>query len=148
MSESGWELGLGDAENAGVYFVTTDDLDTLGVAARDAGLQVRRIDLGGVDKQALLLRIGTALDFPSGLGRNWDGLSDSLRDLSWLPKAGFALLFENGGTLQQSESDAFDMLLEILEESAQDWAGRDVPFWSFIALPESVFDEIDAQASE
>ena len=36
MSESGWELGLADADNAGVYFVTNDDLDTLGVAARDA----------------------------------------------------------------------------------------------------------------
>ena len=148
MSESGWELGLGDAENAGVYFVTTDDLDTLGVAARDAGLQVRRIDLGGVDKQALLLRIGTALDFPSGLGRNWDGLSDSLRDLSWLPHAGIALLFENGGDLQQAQGEEFDTLLEILEEAAQDWGERDVPFWSFIALPESVFDEIDAAASE
>ena len=148
MSESGWELGLADADNAGVYFVTMEDLDTLGVAARDAGLQVRRIDLGGVDKQALLLRIGTALDFPSGLGRNWDGLSDSLRDLSWLPHAGIALLFENGGDLQQGQGEEFDTLLEILEEAAQDWGERDVPFWSFIALPESVFDEIDAAASE
>ena len=148
MSESGWELGLSDPDNAGVYFVTTDDLDTLGVAARDAGLQVRRIDLGTQDKQELLLRIATALDFPNTFGRNWDALSDGLRDLSWLPKAGFALLFENGGALQGSETDSFDTLLEILEESAQDWGERDVPFWSFIALPESVFDEIDAQASE
>jgi hypothetical protein len=147
MSDSGWELGLADPENAGVYFVTTDDLDTLGVAARDAGLQVRRIDLGHADKSTLLLRIATALDFPSGLGRNWDGLSDSLRDLSWIPNVGFALLFENGGDLQQAGED-FDTLLEILEETAQDWAERDVPFWSFLALPESVFDEIDAAAGE
>ena len=148
MSESGWELGLADADNAGVYFVTMEDLDTLGVAARDAGLQVRRIDLGGGEKHAILLRIATALDFPRTFGQNWEALSDSLRDLSWLPKAGYALLFENGGAMQQSEDDAFDTLLEILEETAQEWAERDVPFWSFIALPESVFDEIDAQASE
>ncbi|MCC8361837.1 barstar family protein [Lysobacter sp. A6] len=147
-SDSGWELGLADADNAGVYFVTMEDLDTLGVAARDAGLQVRRIDLGGADKHQLLLRISTALDFPNTFGRNWDALSDSLRDLSWLPKAGFALLFENGGALHQAEGEDFDSLLEILEESAQDWAEREVPFWSFIALPESVFDEIDQQASE
>jgi len=147
MSDSGWELGLADPDNAGVYFVTTEDLDTLGVAARDAGLQVRRIDLGGADKHVLLLRIATALDFPSGLGRNWDALSDSLRDLSWLPHSGVALLFENGGDLQQGETEDFDTLLEILEESAQDWSVRDKPFWSFIALPESVFDEIDRQAA-
>jgi hypothetical protein len=148
MSDSGWELGLADADNAGVYFVTSDDLDTLGVAARDAGLQVRRVDLEGGDKRQILLRIATALDFPRTFGHNWDALSDSLRDLSWLPNAGVALLFDNGGALQQSEGDSFDTLLEILEETGQAWAGRDIPFWSFIALPESVFDEIDAQASE
>ncbi|UHQ19262.1 barstar family protein [Lysobacter sp. KIS68-7] len=148
MSESGWELGLADAENAGVYFVTTDDLDTLGVAARDAGLQVRRIDLGGADKSTLLLRIATALDFPGTFGRNWDALADSLRDLSWLPAAGFTLLFENGGDLQQGGTEDFDTLLEILEESAQEWGERHIPFWSFIALPESVFDEIDAAAAD
>jgi RNAse (barnase) inhibitor barstar len=148
MSDSGWELGLSDPDNAGVYFVTSEDLDTLGVAARDAGLQVRRIDLGGVDKHQLFLRVATALDFPNTFGRNWDALSDSLRDLSWLPNHGVSLLFDNGGSLQQAEGEDFDRLLEILEETAQAWAARGVPFWSFIALPESVFDEIDASASE
>jgi hypothetical protein len=148
MSESGWELGLADSDNAGVYFVTAEDLDTLGVAARDAGLQVRRIDLGGGDKQAILLRIANALDFPGTFGRNWDALADSLRDLSWLPASGFALLFENGGDLQQAEGDAFDTLLEIFEETGQEWGERHIPFWCFIALPESVFDEIDAAAAE
>ena len=148
MSESGWELGLADADNAGVYFVTNDDLDTLGAAARDAGLQVRRIDLGGADKPTLLLRMATALDFPRTFGHNWDALADSLRDLSWLPSSGFTLLFENGGDLQQAGSEAFDTLLEILEECAQEWGERDIPFWSFIALPESVFDEIDASAAD
>jgi RNAse (barnase) inhibitor barstar len=148
MSESGWELGLADPDNAGVYFVTTDDLDTLGVAARDAGLQVRRIDLGRADKQTLLLRIATALDFPNGLGRNWDALEDSLRDLSWIPNVGFALLFENAGDLQRAAGEGFDTLLEILEETSQDWSGRGIPFWSFLALPDSVFDEIDEAAQE
>ena len=148
MSDSGWELGLADADNAGAYFVTSDDLDTLGVAARDAGLQVRRIDLGSADKQTLLLRIATALDFPGTFGRNWDALSDGLRDLSWLVAPGYTLLFENGGDLQQADSDDFDTLLEVLEEAAQDWAERETPFWSFLALPESVFDEIDATAAD
>jgi RNAse (barnase) inhibitor barstar len=147
-SDSGWELGLADADNAGVYFVTADDLDTLGVAARDAGLHVRRIDLSGGDKQSILMRVSTALDFPRTFGRNWDALSDALRDLSWLPGAGYALLFENAGDLQQHEGEDFDTLLEILEECAQDWATRDKPFWSFLALPESVFDEIDAAAQD
>ena len=58
------------------------------------------------------------------------------------------MLFENGGDLQQADSDDFDTLLEVLEEAAQDWAERETPVWSFLALPESVFDEIDATAAD
>ena len=144
MSESGFELGLDDPRQAGVYFVTDADLDTLGVAARDAGLQVRRIDLVGADKPTLLLRIATALDFPAGSGRNWDALSDSLRDLGWLPGGGHALLFEHAGDLRDAHEVDFDTLLEVLEEAAQDWAGRELPFWAFLALPEEAFDDMDA----
>ena len=144
MSASGLELGLGDPHQSGVYFVTDEDLDTLGVAARDAGLQVRRIDLTGCDKAALLLRIATVLDFPSGMGRNWDALSDSLRDLGWLPGGGHALLFERADDLRMDHETDFDTLLEVLEEAAQDWAARGLPFWAFLALPEEAFDEADA----
>ena len=38
-----------------------------------------------------------ALDFPMSSGRNWDALSDSLRDLEWLPGKGYVLLFEGAG---------------------------------------------------
>ena len=71
MSESGFDLGLEDATRAGVFFVAGDDIATLAMAARDAGLLVRRIDLAGCrDKSTLMLRLATALDFPAGSGRN------------------------------------------------------------------------------
>ena len=85
MTESGFELGLDQPDRCGVFFVTDDDLDALGVASRDAGLAVRRVDLGDCgDKSTLMLRMGSALEFPAGSGRNWDALSDRLRDLAWL----------------------------------------------------------------
>ncbi len=146
MSASGLGLGLDDPRQSGVYFVTDEDLDTLGVAARDAGLHVRRIDLAGCDKPALLLRIATALDFPSGMGRNWDGLSDGLRDLGWLPEGGHALLLERADELRIAHEADFDTLLEILEEAAHDWSARDLPFWAFLALPENAFDDTDGAA--
>ena len=40
-SDSGWELGLADADNAGVYFVTMDDLDTLTDAMHDPAFYQR-----------------------------------------------------------------------------------------------------------
>lgn len=145
MTESGFELGLADPARAGVFFVTGDDLDILGVAARDAGLQVRRVDLSGCrDKATLLLRIASALDFPTTFGRNWDALSDNLRDLSWVPGDGWALLFDGAGDLRAGDEGDFDILLDILDDAAGDWAARELPFWAFIALPEDAFEEIDA----
>ena len=144
MTDSGFELGLDDPRRAGVYFVTTEDIATLDMATRDAGLLARRIDLQGcADKATLLLRLATALDFPAGSGRNWDAVSDRLRDLSWLPAPGYALLFEAARDLRDGDETSFDTLLEILDEAATEWAGRDAPFWAFLALPEEDFEPAD-----
>lgn len=144
MSESGFDLGLDDPTQAGVFFVADEDLDPIAAAGRDAGLLVRRIDLAGCrDKPTLMLRMGTAMDFPSGSGRNWDALSDRLRDLSWMPADGYALLFQGAGDLREVDESSFETLLDILDEAVQAWAGQDVPFWAFLELPESDFAEMN-----
>ena len=144
MTDSGFELGLDDASRAGVFFVTGDDIATLDMAARDAGLLARRIDLQGCgDKATLLLRLYVALDVPAGGGRNWDALSDQLRDLSWLPAPGYALLFDAARDLRDADETSFDTLLEVLDEATQARAGGDVPFWSFLALPEDEFEHTE-----
>lgn len=141
MTDSGFDMGLADPHRAGVYFVTADDIATLAMAARDAGLVARRIDLDGCTSKAMLmLRLATALDFPAGSGRNWDAISDLLRDLSWLPAPGYALLFDAAHELRDDDETSFDTLLEVLEEVAQAWAEADVPFWAFLALPEDEFE--------
>jgi RNAse (barnase) inhibitor barstar len=143
MSESGFEPGLDDASQAGVFFVADEDLDTLTVVGRDAGLSVRRIDLSGCDsKAALLLRIATVLDFPQTSGRNWDALADSLRDLSWLPAQGYVLLFEQAHDFRAEHEDEFDTLLDVLDEASRQWSEREVPFWAFVALPEEDFPDM------
>lgn len=142
MSESGFELGLDDASRAGVYFVADDDIATLDMAARDAGLLTRRIDLGGCTGKAMLMaRLAAALDFPAGSGRNWDALSDRLRDLSWLPASGYALLFDAARDLRDADETSFDTLLELLDEAVQAWAGDGVPFWAFLSMPEDEFEQ-------
>ncbi|MGV8923123.1 MAG: barstar family protein [Thermomonas sp.] len=144
MSESGFNLGLDDPSQAGVYFATNDDLRTMGMAARDAGLLARSIDLRGCKTKAtLLLRISIALDIPTGSGRNWDALSDQLRDLAWLPAPGYALLFDDAGDLRDADEASFDTLLDILQEAATEWAGRGIPFWAFLALAEDEFEQPD-----
>lgn len=141
MTDSGFDLGLDDATRAGVFFVSADDIATLDMASRDAGLLARRIDLRGCrNKATLMLRLAMALDFPTGSGRNWDAASDRLRDLSWLPApGGYALLFDAAEDIRDADEASFDTLLGVLEEAVADWAQRGIPFWAFLALPEEDF---------
>ncbi|WP_411834736.1 barstar family protein [Pseudoxanthomonas mexicana] len=144
MSDSGFDLGLDDPARAGVFLITHDDLAPLATAARDAGLRATRIDLQDCrDKSTLLLRIATALDFPAGLGRNWDGLADCLQDLSWLPAAGHALLLGHAGDLRRDREADFDTLLDILDEASRSWAGAQRPFWAFVSLAEEDFEAME-----
>ena len=144
MSDSGFDLGLDDPSRAGVYFCTNDDLRTVSVAARDAGLLTRSIDLRGCrSKATMLLRLSSALDAPTGSGRNWDALSDQLRDLSWLPAPGYALMFDDASDLRDADEASFDTLLDILREATAEWTQRDVPFWAFLALAEEAFEQED-----
>jgi RNAse (barnase) inhibitor barstar len=137
MSESGFDLGLDDPSRAGVYFVTSNDLGTMAMAARDADLR------GCKTKATLLLRMSIGLEIPAGSGRNWDALSDQLRDLAWLPASGYALLFDDASDLRDADEASFDTLLDILHEAATDWARRAMPFWAFLAFPESEFERAD-----
>ena len=143
MTESGFDPGLQDPARSGVFFVTSEDLPFLAAAAHDAGLLPRQIDLLGChNKATLLLRISVALDFPLSSGRNWDALSDSLRDLSWLEAPGYVLLFEQAHELRDRAEADFDTLLDILDEASQAWAADEVPFWAFIALPDEEFPDL------
>ena len=143
MTESGFDLGLGDPTRAGVFFVNSDDLNVLAAAAHDAGLLPCPVDLMGcANKPTLLLRIAVAMDFPTTSSRNWDALADSLRDLNWMPAQGYVLLFDGAGELHHVDEDDFDTLVSILDETNRAWAARGVPFWAFLALRERDFVEL------
>lgn len=125
---------LADAGRAGLHLIAVEDLDGLLRTARAAALEVRRIDLRGcVGKAAWLERVAQVMDFPPTFGHNWDALEDSLRDLSWLPAAGYALFVRCDAPERVGRN--WDVLLDVLEAAAADWAGRGVPFWVFATVP-------------
>lgn len=129
-----WDLA--QVDHNGVYPVAQDSLPALAQAALNAGGVLAHVDLAGcTDKPGLLARIGRALEFPPGMGGNWDALADSLGDLSWLPGSGYTLLFAGGNDLYQANEDAFATLVDILRGIAEVWQQQQVPFQAFIALP-------------
>ncbi|HMH66521.1 MAG TPA: barstar family protein [Pinirhizobacter sp.] len=138
-------IDLNDAASNGVFFVTQDDIAALNRAAQSTSLRTLPVDLHHcTDKASLLRHLDDALHFPAGFGGNWDALSDSLRDLSWLNAKGYLLLIMHAETLREADETEFDIFLDILDEAAESWRTASVPFFACIALPESAADEADA----
>lgn len=127
---------LADAAASGAYFVDAAGREALADAAARLEFAHARIDLSGcTDKDEALLRVAHTLGFPDWFGGNWDALSDCLRDLSWWPAPGYVLVLDHAHDWQQADPVGFDVLLEIGNEVAADWAVHGVPFWLLVPVP-------------
>jgi RNAse (barnase) inhibitor barstar len=140
MSTRGFDLDLTRPTQSGVYFVGVDDLERLSKAALRDELRVCRTDLSGChDKDELLRRLAVSLALPATFGHNWDALADCLRDLGWMPAWGYVLLFPRADELRHAAAADFNTLLGILDDASTFAAERDMPWFAFLALPDSAF---------
>lgn len=123
-----WDFLL---ENAGpsirVAGGTADDLCDAVLALEDLrakGLMTRWLRGSRMrTKPALLDEFAAALQFPSGMGMNWDAFDECLNDLEWLEGDAAALfIFDADQLLQDAPPDDAATLFEILD------AEGDVPF--------------------
>ncbi|MGO1069800.1 barstar family protein [Lysobacter sp. CA199] len=129
---------LADPAQAGAYFIDARDAQALADAAAELEFAVVRVDFAGcADKDEALRRIAAGLRFPEWFGANWDALSDSVNDMSWWPAPGYLLLIERAGPWQAAHPDEATVLVEILNDAAQDWAKARVAFWALLPLPEA-----------
>ncbi len=94
------------------------------------GWSVRVVDLATVrDKASLLDAFAVGIDAPAWLGRNWDALSDALRDLSWWEPGdrGRALLVAGAGHLGAHQDADWTTLCEVLVEASDRWRSSASP---------------------
>lgn len=134
---------LADPAQSGAYFVDARETDALVDAARALDYSVTRIDLEGCrDKAGVLDRVAQALRFPGWFGANFDALTDSLNDLSWLPADGYVLMLEDSDEWRQADDENFATLLDILNETAVRWGDLGKPFWSLMPLPEQELSKL------
>jgi RNAse (barnase) inhibitor barstar len=141
MSTSRFDLDLTRPSQSGVYFVGVSDIDRLARTAAREELQVLRCDLAHCnDKAELLRRLADSLSLPESFGHNWDALADCLRDLGWIPGWGYVLLFSHVDDFRHSAEADFNILLGILDDAATCGDDNDMPWFAFLALPDSAFD--------
>jgi len=127
---------LADARQGGVYFVDMRDRTALIEAANTLGFAVLPVDcIGCRGKAAVIAAFAQALRFPDWFGDNWDALADSLGDLSWLPASGYLLLLEHFDPWRAGEPEEFDLLLDVLNDTATRWIGEGRPFWVLLPVP-------------
>lgn len=120
---------LSDPSRSGVYGAAE------GNAIEDA-LRGSRVDLGRISlrgaqtKEALLDRLGAAMEFPAWFGGNWDAAEDCLADLSWREGQGHVLLFS-----EAQPSEDLGVLVDVLRSSAEFWQERGTPFFAVFVDP-------------
>jgi len=136
---------LGDAGRAGLYACDEAAGAALAADAVAAGLKVAAIDLEHAGSRAALLdAFADALELPEYFGGNWDALEECLRERSLLATAdgqapGLLLRLLDCASAADAAPDAFQMLLEILDDVVEDWRDRGVPCW-VLAVTESPGD--------
>ncbi|RKG53717.1 hypothetical protein D7X30_30105 [Corallococcus sp. AB011P] len=77
-----------------------------------------RVPAGVVGKAQLMQSLSEALRFPDYFGRNWDALSECLRDLSWLPPGRVVLVHD---ALPELPSKDLHTYVEVLDAAVKDW---------------------------
>jgi hypothetical protein len=84
------------------------------------GLQVSRINLGGVrSKPALLQAIGKGLALPDYYRPNWDSLDECLRDFA--PGKGWLVIVEHADELLALPRQEVAMLGGVLSDAVEFW---------------------------
>jgi hypothetical protein len=91
------------------------------LSAADApGQAIRLSGASLTDKQAMLVALAAALDFPDWFGHNWDALEECLTDLSWWDDEVVLLIDEVAIPETQAPED-WAILLDILDSAAAFW---------------------------
>jgi RNAse (barnase) inhibitor barstar len=134
-----YEQLLTDPGEAGI-FVRPANAAEVDAAVALAGLARWTVDLAGVrTKDELLATLAERLEFPEGLGRDWDALNDVLAERAWELPHGVVLTLEHCGDLAHADPETFETVLEVLDGVAESCYDEDIAFWVFV-------DGVDAAA--
>ena len=95
-----------------------------------AGWAVSVVDLAeAADKAAIMERFVAGLALPAWFGRNWDALTDALRDLGWWPAGprGRVIVVRGAGRMDTGTPGDRATLRAVLADGAASWAATGTP---------------------
>jgi RNAse (barnase) inhibitor barstar len=107
-----------------IHIVEESQCDTraLSDAAKSVGLTVFTLDAGRIASRCDLMDgLAASVGFPSYFGRNWDAVSDLLRDLSWAPATGYVLMITGADNLLAIGTNDFQTFVQVLDTAVHHW---------------------------
>jgi len=93
---------------------TDSELARIGGHLQGDGWTYASVDLESGSKEELIGKIGTALDFPSYFGNNWDALADAMSSIEVV--GGLFLVIKNVSLLETADRET---LFDIFKDAAR-----------------------------
>jgi len=93
--------------------------------------------IAGATKQQVLGIISESFQFPKGVGKNFDGLRETLTDTMFKAsgeQTGFLIVLEQLPNTQKFDKEARETLLDVFRDAADYWADKKVPFRVFYSF--------------
>lgn len=109
------------------------------------------------DKQTFLSQAGAALRFPAYYGQNWDAFEEMINDLSWLPAAGYLIVYSQVHRFAAAQPSAWATARDILQSAVDNWHAEGIPFavllrqtgWTNLDLPrlDALYGSLDGKGN-
>ncbi|WP_229262733.1 barstar family protein [Duganella radicis] len=92
--------------------------------------------IAGATKQQVLGIISESFLFPKGVGKNFDGLRETLTETMFKAgqQTGFLIVLEQLPNTQKFDKEARETLLDVFRDAADYWADKKVPFRVFYSF--------------
>lgn len=121
---------------SGVYHLSPARYDAFETAAQRSELRFLKVDIVGPSSAPDVLRqLGSALDFPTWYGANFDALYDCLADPDWQPAKGHILLINGLTRLRRLAPEDFATLIEVFQAIVEARRALNAPFTIIIDAP-------------
>lgn len=89
---------------------------------------VRLLDGKGMGgKEGVFTEFAAALSFPNYFGKNWDAFDECVKDLGWLPAAGYVLVVSEAAELLRDDLKEMPILISVLDGAGESWAAAADP---------------------
>ena len=93
------------------------------------GFSVMTGSVGNISSNSDLFSVvASAMEFPDYFGNNWDALNDCLRDMEWMPAAGYLLVLNDASKGWSHSPYVLGQFVSTWLGACEYWIKHNVPF--------------------